>query len=127
MCDIIPGFMKWGLNLGLQACQVSYMLALSPLVLGRNRVSCIQEWEWLKTCCVAEDGVELLILLPPSLKCWDYRHVLHYTWLALLGSNSVLCSIYPTTPLLTIPLLTLPLPPISLPSPSLPIPTILPP
>jgi hypothetical protein len=25
---------------------------------------------------VARAGLELVLLLPPSLQCWDYRHVL---------------------------------------------------
>lgn len=34
---------------------------------------------------VAEDGLELVIVLPPLFECWDYRHVMSY---AVLGLKS---------------------------------------
>lgn len=40
-----------------------------------DRVSCILSWT--QTCYVSqgETRTVLVILLPPSLECWDYRHV----------------------------------------------------
>lgn len=28
---------------------------------------------WTRTCIISKDGPELLVLLPPPSKCWDYR------------------------------------------------------
>lgn len=36
-------------------------------------------WGWPWICCVAEAGLELLILLPGPPKCWNYRHF-HHIW-----------------------------------------------
>lgn len=39
----------------------------------RDGVSCTSDW--LSTCHVADDGLELLIFLLPAFSCCDHRHV----------------------------------------------------
>lgn len=35
------------------------------------------------TLCVTEDNFEVLILLPPTPKCWDYRCAVHWVYAGL--------------------------------------------
>lgn len=37
-----------------------------------DRISCNSGWP--QTLCVADTGFELLTLMPPPSKCWNYRH-----------------------------------------------------
>jgi hypothetical protein len=49
-------------------------------------ISCTPGWP--QTFQVAKDGFELLILLPPPFKCWDYRCVPSYPVLTGAGDRS---------------------------------------
>ena len=50
-----------------------FCLCLCLFSVSLSSVSCSSSWSW--TCYLAEDGLELLFLLPPSSKCWYFRHV----------------------------------------------------
>nr|XP_038937683.1 dynein axonemal assembly factor 4 isoform X5 [Rattus norvegicus] len=59
----------------LQGKQAEERGALKPQSLPRKAPPTrLPTRGWPQTCCVAENDLELLILLPPPRYCWDFRH-----------------------------------------------------
>lgn len=59
-----------------------------------NRISHSPGWPW--TPCVVEDDLDLVILLPPPLKCFHCRLCFPWCWGSNLGLHASQANILPT-------------------------------